>query len=152
MFRGIFHNSVDDKGRVSIPARFREQIREGHETPLVLTMGFDQCLFLYPMDAWKKIEEKLSSLDTLNSEVRQFQRTIMKAVDEVEIDQQGRIVLSPILRKAAGIAKNVAIVGMLHRVEIWDKEKYDAYIAQTSQSMELLGQKLSDKGIQSLNL
>ena len=152
MFRGIFHNSVDDKGRTSIPARLREQIRDGHETPLVLTLGFDQCLFLYPMDAWKKIEEKLSSLDTLNAEVRQFQRTILKATDEVEMDQQGRIVISPVLRKEAGINKSVVIVGMLHRIEIWDKEKYENYHSQTSQSLELLGQKLSDKGIQSLTL
>ncbi len=152
MFRGIFHNSVDDKGRMSIPARFREQIKSEHETPLVLTLGFDQCLFLYPMDAWKKIEEKLSSLDTLNAEVRQFQRTIMKASDEVEIDQQGRIMISPVLRKEAGISKTVAIVGMLNRIEIWDKQKYENYHAQTTQSLEMLGQKLSDKGIQSLPL
>jgi MraZ protein len=152
VFRGIFHNSVDEKGRTSIPARFREQIRESHETPLVLTLGFDQCLFLYPMDAWKKIEEKLASLDTLNAEVRQFQRTILKATDEVEMDQQGRIVISPVLRKEAGINKSVVVVGMLHRIEIWDKEKYENYHAQTTQSLELLGQKLSDKGIQSLTL
>ena len=143
---------MDEKGRTSIPARFREQIREKHETPLVLTLGFDQCLFLYPIDAWKKIEEKLSSLDTLNAEVRQFQRTILKATDEVDMDQQGRIVISPVLRKEAGLQKNVVIVGMLHRIEIWDKEKYENYHAQTTQSLELLGQKLSDKGIQSLNL
>ncbi len=152
MFRGIFHNSVDDKGRMSIPVRFREQIKDSHETPLVLTLGFDQCLFLYPMDAWKKIEEKLSSLDTLNSEVRQFVRTVLKATDEVDVDQQGRIVISPVLRKEAGLGKNVVIVGMLHRIEIWDKQKYENYHAQTSQSLELLGQKLSDKGIQSLTL
>lgn len=152
MFRGIFHNSMDDKGRLSIPARFREQIKTDHETPLVLTLGFDQCLFLYPMDHWKKIEEKLASLDTLSAEVRQFQRTIMKASDEVEIDQQGRIVISPVLRKEAGLSKGVVIVGMLHRIEIWDKEKYEGYHSQTTQSLELLGQKLSDKGIQSLPL
>jgi len=149
LFRGIFHNSVDDKGRMSIPARFREQIKSEHETPLILTLGFDQCLFLYPMDAWKKIEERLASLDTLNAEVRQFQRTIMKASDEVEMDQQGRIMISPVLRKEAGLLKNVVIVGMLHRIEIWDKQKYENYHAQSAQSLELLAKKLSDKGIQS---
>lgn len=152
MFRGIFHNTVDDKGRVNIPARFREQIKTDHELPLVLTLGFDQCLFLYTMDAWKKIEAQLASLDTLNPEVRQFVRTILRATDEVEIDQQGRIVVSPVLRKEAGLGKSVVIVGMLHRIEIWSKEKYEGYHAQSSQSLELLGQKLSDKGIQSLNL
>ncbi len=152
MFRGIFYNTVDDKGRMSIPARFREQIRSEHETPMILNLGFDQCLFLYPMDAWKKIEEKLSSLNSLSPEERQFQRAILKAFDEVEIDQQGRIMISPVLRKEAGISKSVVIVGMLHRIEIWDKAKYENYHAQTSQSLELLGQKLSDKGIQSIPL
>ena len=152
MFRGIFHNNLDDKGRLSIPARFREQIRENHESPLVLTLGFDQCLFLYPLDAWKKIEEKLSALDTLNAEVRQFQRTVLRATDECEMDQQGRIILSPVLRKEAGLSKNVVIVGMLHRIEIWDKQKYESYHARGTQSLELLGQKLSDKGIQSITL
>jgi MraZ protein len=152
MFRGIFHNHLDEKGRLNIPSRLREQIKSDHETPLVLTLGFDQSLFLYPMDAWKKIEDQLSSLNTLSPEVRQFQRMILGNSDEVEFDQQGRIGISPILRKEAGLSKNVVIAGMLHRIEIWDKEKYETYHAQSSQSLELLGQKLSDKGIQSLTL
>jgi MraZ protein len=152
MFRGIYNNSVDDKGRTVLPARFREQIREQHETPLVLTLGFDQCLFLYPLDVWKKIEEKLAALDSLSAEVRQFQRAILRATDEIEIDPQGRIMLSPVLRKEAGIAKTVVIVGMLQRIEIWDKQRYENYHAQSAQSLELLGQKLSDKGIQSITL
>jgi MraZ protein len=150
MFRGIFHNSIDEKGRVSIPARFRDQIQNDHQTPLVLTLGFDQCLFLYPSDTWQKIEEKLSSMDSLNAEVRQFQRTIMRATDEVDLDQQGRIVISPVLRKEAGLGKSVVIVGLLNRIEIWDKQKYESYHTQSSQSLELLGQKLSDKGIQDI--
>lgn len=152
MFRGIFHNSMDDKGRLSIPSRLREQIKSGHETPLVLTLGFDQCLFLYPMDAWKKIEDQLSSLNSLNPEVRQFQRMILGNSDEVEIDQQGRIMISPVLRKEAGLTKSIVIAGMLQRIEIWDKQRYEGYHTQTPQSLELLGQKLSEKGIQSLNL
>lgn len=90
-------------------------------------------------------------MDSLNSEVRQFVRTVMKATDEVEMDQQGRIVISPVLRKEAGLGKNVVIVGLLNRIEIWDKQKYEGYHAQTSQSLELMGQKLSDKGIQTLS-
>jgi MraZ protein len=150
VFRGIFHNVVDDKGRMSIPARFREQIHADHKTPLVLTLGFEKCLFMYPMDSWKKIEVMLASQDGLSPDVRLFQRTIMKAMDEVDADAQGRIVISPVLRKEAGILKNVVIVGMLNRIEIWDKEKYENYHAQTTHSLELLGQKLSDRGIQSI--
>jgi MraZ protein len=152
MFRGIFHNHLDEKGRLNIPAKLREQIKSDHETPLVLTLGFDQSLFLYPMDAWKKIEDQLSSLNGLSPEVRQFQRMILGNSDEVELDQQGRIIISPILRKEAGLSKSVVIAGMLQRIEIWDKEKYESYHTQSSQSLELLGQKLSEKGIQSITL
>jgi len=70
----------------------------------------------------------------------------------VELDQQGRVIISPILRKEAGLSKNVVIAGMLQRIEIWDKEKYESYHAQSSQSLELLGQKLSQMGIQSITL
>jgi MraZ protein len=107
------------------------------------------------LDVWKKIEEKLSSLDSLSAEVRLLQRTLLRATDEIQIDSQGRIMISPILRKEAGIAKSVMIVGMLQHIEIWDKDQYENYHAQTNpstQSLELLGQKLSDKGIQSISL
>ena len=152
MFRGIFHNSLDDKGRMSLPARFREQIKTDHETPLVLTLGLDQCLWLYPMDHWKSIEEKLSGMDTLNNDQRWLQRFFMRASDEVELDQQGRIVISPVLRKEAGLNKNIVIVGMLKRIEIWDKEKYEGYNSQTAASLELLAQKVSEKGLPPLPL
>lgn len=152
MFRGIFHNSLDDKGRLNIPSKIRDRIRDDQDKTLVITLGFDQCLFLYPMEAWKKIEDQLSTLNTLDPGVRQLQRTILGNSDEVELDGQGRVVISPVLRKAAGLSKGVVIAGMLHRIEIWDKEKYETYHSQTAQSLEMLGQKLSDKGIQSLNL
>jgi len=138
---------LDDKGRVSIPARFRDQLSEQHEMPLVLTQGFDQCLALYPMDTWKKIEEKLSTLNTLNADVRLFQRTILKASEECEFDKQGRIIISPVLRGVASLDKNVVIVGLLNRIEIWDKEKYFAYHGQGTQSFESLAQKLSDQNM-----
>ena len=134
---------------MSIPARFREQIKTDHEQPLVLTLGFDQSLSLYPMDAWKRIEEQMASWNTLDPDVRQYVRTVLKATDEVEMDQQGRIMISPVLRKEAGLSKSVVIVGNLHRIEIWDKQKYDSYHASSANSLEMLGQKLTDKGIQS---
>jgi MraZ protein len=153
VFRGIFHNSTDDKGRMSIPARFREQIRENHESPLILILGFEKTISIYPLDEWKKIESKLTTLDNLNEEKREFQRRLMKAMDEVEIDQQGRIMISPVLRREADIKKNVVIVGMLNRIEVWDKQNYENYHKEKAKvPLEHLGQKLSDKGMQSINL
>lgn len=153
MFRGIFNVSADDKGRVSIPARFREQIKENHETPLILLLGFDKTISVYPLDEWKKSETKLMDLQTANKDSRTFMRRVLQVADEVEIDQQGRIMISSLLRKETGIKKNVVIVGMLNRIEIWDKKNYEAYHAKNAEiSLEELGQTLSDKGIQSINL
>jgi MraZ protein len=138
---------------MSIPARFREQIRENHESPLILILGFEKTISIYPLDEWKKIESKLTTLDNLNEEKREFQRRLMKAMDEVEIDQQGRIMISPVLRKEADIKKNVVIVGMLNRIEVWDKQNYENYHADKAKvPLEHLGQKLSDQGMQSINL
>lgn len=147
LFRGEYHNHLDDKGRVSIPARLREQIASQHEMPLVVTRGFDKCLAVYPMDTWRKIEEKLSSLNTLNEHVRLFQRTLMKETSECEPDKLGRIVLSPVLREAAGITRDVVVVGLLNRIEIWDKNEYSQYHGQTQYSLESLAQKLSDSNL-----
>jgi MraZ protein len=153
VFRGIFNNSIDDKGRMSIPARFREQIRENHETPLILILGFEQTISIYPMDEWKKKEPTLLDMDTLSEDNRDFLRKVLKIVDEVDIDQQGRIMINRILRKEAGIEKNVVIAGMLNHIEIWAKENYEKYHAEKEKiTLEQLGQKLSDKGIKSINL
>ena len=144
MFRGEYHNHLDDKGRVSVPARFREQIAAQHELPLVVTRGLDKCLSVYPMDTWRRIEEKLATFDSLNKDVRRFQHEIMKETSECEPDKLGHIVLSPVLRAAAGITRDVVVVGVLNRIEIWDKDEYAKYHAQDDYSLESLAQKLSD--------
>lgn len=145
MFRGEFRNQVDEKGRVSIPARFREQLAAEHEMPLVVTQGLDNCLFLYPMDIWRRNEEQLAKLNPLDAGVRQFVRSFMKGSEECELDRQGRIVIPPFLREAAGLEKSVVIIGMLNRIEIWDKKRWEEYHAQSASSLELLAQRLVEE-------
>ena len=146
MFRGEYHNLVDDKGRLSIPAKFRELISSQHVGPLVVTLGLDPCLWLYPGDTWKKNEEQLSRLNPFDADARQLVRAFLGSSEECDLDKQGRIVISPVLRRAAGLNRNVVLVGLLNRVEIWDKEKYESYRNQAAGSLESLAQKLSDKG------
>jgi len=147
MFRGEFHNLLDDKSRLSIPSKFRDQIAQTHEEgPLVLSMGLDQCLWLYPNDTWKKNEEQLSRLSVLDTEAREFVRAFLGLSVECEVDKQGRIVVPQVLRDAAGLGRNVVLVGVLNRIEVWDKEKWKSAQVSATQNLSRLSQKLSDKG------
>jgi MraZ protein len=146
MFRGEYHNIIDEKGRLSIPAKFREQFTTEHEGVPVLTRGLDNCLYLYPGDTWKKNEEQLSRLNPFDAKSRKLITGFMGSSEECEFDKQGRIAVSPVLRKAANLSRNVAVVGLLNRIEIWDREAYEKYRGEAVASLETLAQMLSDKG------
>jgi MraZ protein len=146
MFRGEYHNLIDEKGRLSIPAKFREQLSSEHEGLPVLTRGFDKCLWLYPGDTWKNNEEQLSQLNQLDGNARKLMSAFVSSGMDCEIDKQGRIVVSPVLRKAVGIDRNVTVVGVLNRIEIWDREKFEERRSEAMASLESLAQSLADKG------
>lgn len=120
MFTGSYEHTVDSKGRIIVPSRFREELGE----TFVITLGLDGCLFMYPMKKW---EEFVSQLQTLpaNAEGRKFQRYFLAAASESEIDKQGRTLLPASLREKVGIAKNIMLIGMMGRIEIWNKELWD---------------------------
>ena len=121
MFMGEYNHSIDAKGRVIIPVKFREEL--GSE--FVVTKGMDGCLYLFPFAAWNEFEEKLRSMPvTVNKESRKFARFFMAGAGTVELDKQGRILIPPVLREFAGLQKNIVIAGVLDRVEIWDHEKW----------------------------
>ena len=121
MFMGEYNHSIDAKGRMIIPVKFREEL--GDE--FVVTKGMDGCLYLYPFEAWKEFEEKLRSMPvTVNAESRKFARFFMAGASTVELDKQGRILIPPVLREFAGLTKNIVVAGVLERVEVWDKEKW----------------------------
>jgi MraZ protein len=145
MFRGEYHNIVDGKGRLSIPAKFRETLSSEHEGSLVITRGLDPCLWLYPGDTWKRNEEQLAKLNPFDSKARALVRGFLSCSVECELDKQGRVVLSPVLRKAVGIEREVVVVGLLNRVEIWDRATYLQMNSQAVGSMDALAQVVSDK-------
>lgn len=120
MFTGSYEHTVDNKGRIIVPSKFRDELGE----TFIITQGLDGCLFMYPMDKWEEFAAQLKTLPG-NADSRKLQRYFLAAAVESEIDKQGRTLVSSNLRLKAGITKNVVLVGMMSRIEIWDKELWD---------------------------
>ena len=120
MFMGEYNHIIDAKGRLIIPARFRELLGE----EFVLTKGLDGCLSIYPMDAWEAFETKLRALPLTNKNARTFTRFFVAGATNCELDRQGRILVPQTLREFAGLEKEVVLTGNLDRIEIWSKEKW----------------------------
>lgn len=120
MFMGEYNHSIDAKGRLIVPSKFREQL--GSE--FVVTKGLDGCLFVYSNEEWKHIEEKFREIPLTTKDARKFSRFFFAGAASCEVDKQGRILLPANLREYAGIEKEVVSVGVLSRVEIWSKERW----------------------------
>lgn len=146
MFRGRFEHSIDQKGRVSIPARFREILATQYDERLIIT-NFDQCLWAYPAPEWKKVEEKVAALPQFQPEVKAMQRFFISAASESPIDKQGRIMIPPTLREYAGLSKDCILVGMSQRIEIWAAERWSKIFADAETTLQDSIEKLSEFGI-----
>lgn len=122
MFNGEYYHSLDAKGRLIIPAKLREQLGD----KFVVTKGFDgNCLSIYPTDEWEKLEEKLMKVPRNNKAGQMVVRHLTAGAERCELDKQGRILINQKLRQHAGLEKEVVLAGVLERVEIWDKERYE---------------------------
>ncbi len=141
MFMSEYNHSIDAKGRVIVPAKFREAL--GDE--FVVTKGLDGCLFVFPNDEWKAFEEKLKSLPMSNKDARQFVRFFLAGAATVEVDKQGRILLPNSLREFAYLEKDVVIVGVGNRVEIWDKARWNESTAYDD--MDEIAEHMSNLGL-----
>ena len=120
MFMGEYNHTIDAKGRLIVPSKFREQLGE----EFVITKGLDCCLFVYSNEEWKKIEESFRDKPLTSKDTRKFTRFFFAGACNCEVDKQGRILIPSNLREYAGIEKDVVSVGVLSRVEIWSKEKW----------------------------
>jgi TIGR00242: protein MraZ len=118
MFMGEYNHTIDAKGRLIIPSKFRELLGE----EFVLTRGLDGCLYIYPMDEWESFEMKLRSLPLTNKNARTFSRFFVAGATTCELDRQGRILVPQTLREFAGLEKDVVLTGNLNRIEVWSKE------------------------------
>ncbi len=127
---GEYQHTVDTKGRLIVPAKFREHL----SGQFVLTRGLDNCLFGYPMDEWKILEEKLRALPLTQKDARAFTRFFFSGATEVEIDKQGRINIPTSLRSYAKVEKDCVVIGVSSRIEIWAKHLWDDYYAESEES------------------
>ncbi len=143
MFVGTYYHTLEDQNRISVPKSFRTELTPGS----VITYGLDGCLFLFTADSWSKLSDKLSALPLTNKAARDFLRLLTYNASPVELDKLGRTKLSGNIIELAGLKKDVVFAGALTRVEIWDKDRYHAYVdGLTSQTGELENT-LSDLGI-----
>ena len=140
---GEFQHSLDEKGRLIIPAKFREDLGE----KFVLTRGLDCSLFVYPMNQWKVLEEKIKELPTSQADTRAFVRLFFSGAVEAEPDKQGRMVLPQHLREHAKIERDVYIIGVSTKIEIWSKETWEEYTSRAGQSYETIAENIIDIGI-----
>ena len=143
MFLGEYKHLIDIKGRVAFPARFKAGLRGG----LVITRGFDNCLFVYPNEEWKKLAQKLILLPIAQSNTRAFVRLMLAGAMDVKIDGQGRIVIPDYLRKYASIKQKTVIAGLYNRLEIWDEDKWEQYKANTEKNSNDIAERLGEIGV-----
>ena len=140
MFMGEYHHSVDPKGRLIVPSKFRDGLGQN----FVITKGLDNCLFVYPMDEWLVIEKKLKNLPFTKADARAFVRFFFSGANECELDKQGRILLPSNLREYAQFDKDVVIIGVSSRIEIWSKEGWENYTKNEDMDYEGIAEKLQD--------
>lgn len=119
--KGEYFHTIDSKGRIIVPMKLREELSQN----FVVTKGLDGCLFVYPLDAWQVLEDKIRALPLSKS--RDLQRFFFSSAIDCNVDSQGRILISQNLREYASLAKDVTIIGVSERAEIWDKDKFNAY-------------------------
>jgi len=122
MFRGVNNLNLDAKGRMAIPARYRDRLLESCGGRLIFTIDVDRCLLLYPLTEWEQIEKALMSRPNMNPQVRRLQRLIVGHATDVEIDGQGRVLVPPTLREYAELQKHAVLVGQGNKFELWDED------------------------------
>lgn len=140
MFMGEFQHSIDDKGRIIIPAKFRDLLGSS----FVVTRGLDQCLFVYPSQEWEVLEQKLKALPLMKSDARAFTRFFFSGATECEWDKQGRVNLPGNLRQYAKLEKDCVVLGVSNRVEIWSKDIWEQYFQQSEDTFNEIAEKLVD--------
>lgn len=140
MFMGEYQHSVDDKGRLIIPAKFRDRLGPS----FIVTRGLDNCLFVYPSSEWAQLEQKLKSLPLMKSDARAFTRFFFSGATECELDKQGRVNLPANLLAHAKLEKDCIVLGVTNRVEIWSKTIWESYFQQSEEAFNEIAEKLVD--------
>lgn len=144
MFRGINTITLDAKGRMALPTRYRDRFMSQYDGQLVVTVDRDHCLLLYPLPEWEELERKLVRLPGLNKQARRLQRLLIGHATEMELDGNGRILLPPPLREFAGLDKRIVMIGQGNKFEIWNEalwaERRDQWLNEADEDDDLPGE------------
>jgi len=143
MLIGEYLHTIDNKNRLSVPSKFRKELGKA----VVLTRGLDKCLFLYPINEWKVLADKLAMLPTGKSDTRSFVRTMIAGATDVEIDALGRVLLPDYLKVYGNLREAAMVIGLYNRVEIWSPELWQNYSKGASESVEKIAEKLGEAGL-----
>jgi MraZ protein len=146
MFRGRFELALDDKGRLNIPSRFRDALRERGDERIIVT-NFDKGLVAYPFGEWLELEKKASRLSMVSREAKAFLRFFVSGATECAMDKQGRVLIPPVLREYAGLDKDIVVAGMLNKIELWSRERWDEVLRLSEENFDEMADVLSDLGI-----
>jgi len=142
MFYGEYEHTLDRKGRLIIPAKFREALKDHYIERLFITRGLDKCLFMFGEDEWKAQEQKFKSMSFTKSEYRRFNRLYFSGAGELVPDKQARILIPSYLKDYANIKRDVYIIGVSNRIEIWSREDWKGYYSASKDSFEEVAEKL----------
>lgn len=145
MLMGEYHHNIDDKGRLILPSKFREDLGE----EFVVTRGLEECLFVYPKSEWQKITDQLKSLPFTKKDARSFMRFFLSGATATVFDKQGRINITSLLISYADLKKECVIIGVGDRLEIWSKEKWDAFYDNNKEDLSDIAENLFDSNWES---
>lgn len=138
MFLGTHHPRLDDKGRLILPAKYREELAGG----LVITKGQERCLYVFPMDEFQRITEAMRAAPVTAKAVRDYSRVFFASASDEELDKQGRITIPPALREYAGLVRDCVVIGANTRLEIWDATAWESYLGTQEQAFSELSEEV----------
>lgn len=144
-FKGSYEYSVDNKGRINIPAKLRRYVSPEANDTFVITRGFERCLFAYPLDEWSILEQSVRRLSSSDSKHRFFERRLLQWATESQLDAQSRITIPRELLQFAGIENAVLIIGVLERIEMWNPQQYQEYLSSQGETYEEVAQRVFTK-------
>ncbi len=142
MWYGEYAHTLDDKDRFILPAKFRDKISTLKKKRFYITRGLDGCLSLYAEDEWSKLEEKLSALSFTKQQSRSFNRLLFSGATEIIVDSQGRITVPPYLKEFAQIKRDIVIIGVVNRIEVWDKDTWNKFYQENRKRFEEMAENL----------
>ena len=141
-FKGQAENSIDSKGRLTVPAKMRNAMSPEAKGSFTITRGFEQCIFLYPLDRWSDMEEEFASLNPFKKEARAFMRTVLRWADEVSLDGQGRVMIPGSLVEFGQLKDKGLVIGAFDHIEIWNPELFDRYLNKQTADYETLAERV----------